>query len=116
MNNSKKIFALAALPIIMLITSAFTSFQNGNVIMIIHLEVKNFVEWKKMLDTEIAVQEKKGLKMLSIGSSIENENQIVLIEEVVNAQTAHDLLIILKSKEKENVISNLNTQLYDKGE
>jgi hypothetical protein len=115
MNNSKKIFALAALPVIMLITSAFTSFKNGKVIMIIHLQVKNFAEWKKTFDTELLVQEQNRFRMLSVCST-ENENQIVLIEEAVNAQTAHDLLIILKSKEKENVISNLNTQLYDKVE
>lgn len=116
MRNIKKTVPATLLIALMIITSAFTTFKNEKVILIITLEVKSFVEWKKGFDAGAPVREKAGIKVLSVCSSIENENQIVVIEEAANAQAAHDFLILLKSKQKEGDLSKLAVQLYNKME
>lgn len=116
MIYTNKIFAVGILSAIMAMTLAFIPFKNGKVIMIVTLEVKNFTEWKKGFDAGASVREKAGIKVLSVCSSIENENQIVVIEEAENAQSAHDFLAILKSKQKEGNMSKLEVKLYDKAE
>ncbi|MES2284068.1 MAG: hypothetical protein V4547_00185 [Bacteroidota bacterium] len=112
----KKIFTVTILSAIMATTLAFTPFKNGKVIMIVTLEVKSFTEWKKGFDAGAPVREKAGIKVLSVCSSIENENQVVVIEEAASAQAAHDFLTILKSKQKEGDLSKLDVKLYDKSE
>lgn len=116
MKNLKKIYSATILSAIMAMTLAFTPFKNGKVIMIVTLEVKSFTEWKKGFDAGVPVREKAGIKVLSVCSSIENENQIVVIEEAANAQAAHEFLTILKSKQKEGDLSKLDVKLYDKSE
>lgn len=116
MKNPKKLFTATLLSIIMLVTSAFTPPKNGKVIMIITLEVKSFTEWKKGFDAGSAIREKAGIKVVSVCSSVENENQIVVIEEAESAQAAHDFLAILKSKQKDGDISKLEIKIYDKAE
>jgi hypothetical protein len=43
--------------------------------------------------------------------SIENENQIVVIEEAPNAQAAYDFLNILKSRQKEGNVLKLAVKI-----
>lgn len=116
MKSTTKLFAVAIVSVIMATTLAFKPFKNGKVIMIVTIEVKNFTEWKKGFDAGAAIREKAGIKVLSVCSSIENENQIVVIEEAENAQSAHDFLTLLKSKQKEGSLSKLDVTLYDKAE
>jgi hypothetical protein len=116
MKNIKKIFIVSLLLITITMVSAFTSFKNGRVVMIITLEVTNFTEWKKGFDAGASVREKAGIKVLSVCSSIENENKVVVIEEAENAQAAHDFLSLLKSKQKAGDMSKLDIKLYDKAE
>jgi hypothetical protein len=116
MKNAKKIFTTVILSAILATTFAFAPFKNGKVIMIVSLEVKNFTEWKKSFDAGAPVREKAGIKVVSVCSSIENENQVVVIEEAENAQIAHDFLTIIKSKQKDGDLSKLNVKIYDKAE
>lgn len=116
MKNSKQLFTVILLSIMISVTSAFTPLKNGKVIMIVTLEVKNFIEWKKGFDAGSAIREKAGIKVLSVCSSVENENQIVVIEEAESAQAASDFLVLLKSKQKEGNMTKLEIKLYDKAE
>ena len=116
MKNVKKLIILIVASSIMAITLAFSPFKNGKVIMIVTLEAKSFTAWKKAFDAGAPVREKAGIKVLSICTSIENENQIVVIEEAENAQAAHDFLTILKSRQKEGDMNKLTVKLYDKAE
>lgn len=116
MKNSKRILTAAILLIVMTGLFAFTPFKNGKVIMILTLEVKSFPEWKKGFDAGAPFREKAGIKVLSVCTSINNPNSIVVIEEAENAQSADDFLNLLKSKQKVGEISNLAVKLYDKAE
>jgi len=116
MKNIKKIFTVAILFTVMTMTLAFTSSKNGKVIMIVSIEVKNFTEWKKMFDAGAPVREKAGIKVLSVCSLVENENQVVVIEEAESAKAANDFLSILKSKQKDGDMSKLDVKIYDKAE
>ncbi|MES2138515.1 MAG: hypothetical protein V4511_02325 [Bacteroidota bacterium] len=116
MKNTKKIVLAATLSLVIAATSAFTPFKNGKVIMIVTLEVKSYTDWKKGFDAGAPVREKAGIKVLSVCSSVENENQVVVIEEAESAQAAHDFLALLKSKQKELDLSKLDVKLYDKSE
>ncbi len=116
MKTTKTIFTTAVLSAIMALTVAFTPFKNKKVIMIVSIEVKNFTEWKKGFDGGAAIREKAGIKVLSVCSLIENENQVLVIEEAENAQAAHDFLTLLKSKQKEGEVSKLDVKIYDKEE
>ena len=68
--------------------------------MVFTLETKNFTEWKKAFDVGASVREKAAIKVLSVCRSVENENQVIVIEEAENAQSAYDFLQLLKSKQK----------------
>lgn len=116
MKNIKKMFAATVLLTVMATSIGFAPFKNGKVILIITVEVKNFTDWKKGFDAGAIVREKAGIKVLSVCSSIENENQIIVIEEAENAQSAHDFLALLKSKQKEGDLSKLEIKMYDKAE
>jgi hypothetical protein len=96
----KNILITTALIFTAFITSAFKSFDNGKVIMLITLEVKNFAEWKKNFDAGAPAREKAGIKVLNICSAPDNENFVTVIEEAENAQAAHDFLTLLKEKLK----------------
>lgn len=87
------------------VTLAFKSFNNGKVIMLISIEVKNFAEWKKSFDAGATVREKAGIRVLNVCSAIDNENHVTVIEEAENAQAAHDFLTLLKEKQKAGDIS-----------
>lgn len=100
----------------MSITSAFTAFKNGKVIMIVSIEVKNFTEWKKMFDAGAPIREKAGIKVVSVCSSVENENNVVVIEEAENVKVATDFLALLKSKQKDGDMTKLDVKMYDKAE
>lgn len=112
----KNLIIAATLFIVGLTTTAFTSSKNGKVIMIVSIEVKNFTEWKKMFDTGAPVREKAGIKVLSICSLVDNENQVIVIEEAESAKAANDFLALLKSKQKDGDMSKLDVKIYDKAE
>jgi len=112
----RKIIITVILSTTIIIASAFKPFKNGKVIMIVSIEVKNIAEWKKDFDSGAPVREKAGIKVVSVCSSIENENQLIVIEEAENAQASHDFLTLLKSKQKEGEIAKLDVKLYDKSE
>ena len=116
MKTIKILFTTTILSVIMALTVAFTPFKNKKVILIVSVEVKNFAEWKKGFDAGAPIREKAGIKVLSVCSLIENENQIVVIEEAESAQSAHDFLNLLKSKQKTGEVSKLDVKLYDKAE
>ena len=116
MKNMKKIFAVAVLFVTISIASAFTSSKNGKVIMIVSIEVKNFTEWKKMFDAGAPAREKAGIKVLSVCSLVNNENQVIVIEEAESAKAANDFLALLKSKQKDGDMSKLDVKIYDKAE
>ncbi|MES2477990.1 MAG: hypothetical protein V4561_02820 [Bacteroidota bacterium] len=113
MKYAKKLLILTALSSITMTNTAFTSLKNGKVLMIVTLEVKNFTVWKKMFDSGASVRENAGVKVISISTSLENENQIVVIEEAKSAQAAHDFLRVLQSKQKDGDMSGLDVKLYD---
>jgi hypothetical protein len=114
MTTIKKLFTASVLFAVMAVTLAFTPFKNGKVIMIVSVEVKNFAEWKKMFDAGAPVREKAGIKVLSVCSSADNENHVVVIEEAENAKAAADFLSVLKSKQKDGDMSKLDVKIYDK--
>src|SRR5262245_47370263 len=116
MKRAKKILTVAMIATVVATSSAFTSFKNGKVLMMVTIEVKDYTEWKKGFDAGAPVRERAGIKVLSVCRSIENENQIIVIEEAENAQTAHDFLTVLKSKQKAGDMSKLDIKLYDKAE
>ncbi len=116
MKTAKKAFIVASLFIVSAATLAFTPSKNGKVLMMVTIEVKDYTEWKKGFDAGAPVREKAGIKVLSICRSIENENQIIVIEEAESAQTAHDFLTVLKSRQKAGDMSKLDVKLYDKAE
>ncbi|NBV14673.1 MAG: hypothetical protein EBS07_11490 [Sphingobacteriia bacterium] len=82
--------------------------------MMVSIEVKNYADWKKMFDAGAPIREKAGIKVLSICSLVENENQVIVIEEAENAQAAHDFLSLLKSRQKEGDMTKLEVKIYNK--
>ena len=113
MKNVNKLFAVLMISIVMTTSLAFTPFKNGKVIMIVTIEVKNYMDWKQSFDKGAPIRVNAGIKVVSVCRSIENKNQVVVIEEAANAQTAHDFLSLLKSKQKEGEIEKLDIKLYD---
>ena len=81
--------------------------------MTVSIEVKNFNEWKKSFDAGAPVREKAGIKVLSICSSSENENQVLVIEEAESMKSTKDFLDVLKSKQKSGEVSKLEIKLYN---
>ncbi len=117
MKKNQILFTAAVLFFLSItMASAFPPFKNGKVVMMITLEVKNFSEWKKGFDNGSSVRDKAGIKVLSVCSSIKNENEIIVVEEAENAQAAHDFLTLLKGKQKDGDLSKLEVKLYDKVE
>jgi hypothetical protein len=116
MKNIKKTITAIIFSLVMLISLACAPFKNGKVIMIVSVEVTDFTEWKKGFDAGAPIREKAGIKVISVCSSVENENQVVVIEEAANAQVAHDFLTMLRSKQKDLNISKLEVKLYDQAE
>jgi hypothetical protein len=116
MKNLKRVVTSAA--ILFAITTAFASvpFTNGPVIMIVSLEVKNFADWKKGFDAGAHVREKAGIKVLSVCTSMDNQNKVMVIEEAANAETAYNFMTLLKSKQKVGELSALEVKVYDKSE
>jgi hypothetical protein len=113
----KKKIAFTVLSIIvMAILFAFTPFKNGKVIMIISLETKNYSEWKKAFDAGVQIREKAGIKVISICCAFENENKVTVIEEAETAQSADNFLSVLKSRQKDLGLSNLEIKVMDKME
>ncbi len=116
MKNIQQLFIVAVLTMVTVATFAFTSAKNGKIIMVVTVEVSNYAEWKKGFDAGAPVREKAGIKVVSVCRSLENENQIIVIEEADSVQSANDFLAILKSKQKAGDMSKLNVKLYDKAE
>jgi hypothetical protein len=114
MKNLKKITGVLFLFSLIMPAFAGTPFKNGKVIMIVTIEVGNFDEWKKNFDAGAPVREKAGIKVVSLCNASENPNRVIVIEEAENAQTAHDFLMLLKSKQKNGDLSKLDIKLYDK--
>ena len=115
MKKAKTTIAALTLMVIMALSSAFTSFKNGKVIMIVSIEVKNFAEWKKMFDAGAPIREKAGIKVVSICTSPEN-GKVVVIEEAESLKAAEDFLSVLKSKQKDGDIAKLEVKIFDKVE
>ncbi len=112
----KNTWIIATLLLVALTSSAFSASKNGKVIIVVSIEVNDYPTWKKSFDAGSPVRDKAGIKVLSVCSSIENQNQVMVIEEAENAQVAHDFLALLKSKQKEGEINKLIIKLYDKAE
>lgn len=103
-----KLFILASL-----LFFSFTPPKNGKVVLVISFEVKNFTEWKKGFDAGAPLREKAGIKVMSVCSTLENENQVTVIEEAENLQTANNFLAILKDKLKDDY-NKYKISIYDK--
>ncbi|MES2836239.1 MAG: hypothetical protein V4667_01845 [Bacteroidota bacterium] len=116
MKNSIKIVSVFMLSLVMSAILVAAPFKNGKVIMVVTIEVNNFAEWKKIFDAGAPVREKAGIKVVSVCTATGNENQVIIIEEAVNAQSAHDFLALLKSKQKDGDMSKLDIKMYDKVE
>ena len=116
MKNAGKIFATLLLTTIMATAFAFTPFKNGKVILMITVKTDNVTEWKKNFDKGAPIREKAGIKVISIGSSLDNDGRVLVIEEAENAQAAHNFLTVLQAKQKEGGFSLLETKLLDKVE
>lgn len=112
----KKLIVSGSLVLVSLLMFSFQSVKQGKVIMIISLEVENFSDWKKGFDAGAAVRDKAGIKVLSICSSVENKNKIVVIEEAESAEASYDFVSLLKSRQKAGDMTKLNIQLFDKAE
>jgi ABC-type molybdate transport system substrate-binding protein len=112
----KKIFIAYTLATISFTAMAFTTFKNGKVIMLVTVEVKNFTEWKKGFDAGAPIREKAGIKVITVGSAVDNENYITVIEEAENAQVANDFLNMLKEKQKSGELLKMAVKIYDKVE
>jgi len=59
---------------------------------IIQHEVKDFVEWKKVLDADMPNVEKAGAKLLGIYRSVKNPNDVTMIFEAPNAELYDTLM------------------------
>ena len=59
---------------------------------IIQHEVKDFTEWKKVLDADMPNVEKAGAKLLGIYRSVKNPNDVTMIFEAPNAEL-YDILM-----------------------
>lgn len=112
----KKIYIVASLLLAGLATLAFAPFKNGKVIMIVSIETKDLTAFKKAFDAGAPIREKAGIKVLSVCSSTENENKVIVIEEAESAQAAHDFITVLKSRQKAGDMSKLDIKMYDKVE
>ena len=66
---------------------------------------------EKGFDKGAPLRKKTKIKVWSVCLSIENENQIVVIEEAPNAQAAYDFLNILKSRQKEGNVLKLAVKI-----
>lgn len=88
--------------------------KGGKVILIVSIEVKNAVEWKKAFDAGAPAREKAGIKVLSISSALENENQITVVEEAASEQSAKDFLNILKSRQKAGDMNSVDVKIMDR--
>lgn len=95
---------------------AFTSNKEGKIIMSITVEVKDFTSWKKGFDAGADIREKAGIKVISIGTALDNKNQVMLLEEAENVEVANKFINMLKSKEKDGDMSKLEVKLFDKAE
>jgi hypothetical protein len=118
-NQMKKIYKtimILMLSGVMITALAFTRIKNKGVIIAVNLEVKNFTEWKKTFDSGAAVREKAGIRVITVCSSLQNENQVMVIEEADNEKSATDFLAVLKSKQKEGDIAKLDVKIYNREE
>ena len=95
---------------------AFTSTKQGKIVLTVSVEVKDFSTWKKGFDAGAAIREKAGIKVISIGTALDNKNQVMLLEEAENVDVANKFINMLKSKEKDGDMSKLEVKLFDKVE
>jgi hypothetical protein len=112
----KKILTMTVVCAMIAITTAFAAFKNGKVVLMVEVEVPNFTEWKTKFDAGASVREKAGIKVISICTSVENPNHVLVVEEAENAQAAHDFVTVLKSRQKAGDVSKMNIKMYDKAE
>lgn len=112
----KRILSISIFTMLSVLAFAGTSFKNGKVVMMVSVEVKDYNTWKLGFDAGAPVREKAGIKVISICRAIDNANKVVVVEEAENAQSAHDFLNLLKSKQKAGEISNIEVKLFDKVE
>ncbi|HEX6889434.1 MAG TPA: hypothetical protein VF141_02030 [Chryseolinea sp.] len=59
---------------------------------IIQHEVKDFAEWKKVLDADLPNVEKAGAKLIGIYRSLKNPNDVTMIFEAPNAELYDKLM------------------------
>ncbi|MES2560040.1 MAG: hypothetical protein V4590_09890 [Bacteroidota bacterium] len=111
----KNLFLLFAFATSFAVALAGTPFNNGKVVLLVTIEVKDFDTWKKNFDSGAAIREKAGIKVISICASPENPNMLTIIEEAENAQAAHDFILKLKAvRQKQGDNGTLNVQMLDK--
>jgi hypothetical protein len=111
---SKNLIIAITLFMTALTTISFTASKGGKVIMMITIEVKNAAEWKKNFDAGAPVREKAGIKVISICSAFDNENQITVIEEATSEKAANDFLAVLKARQQAGDMTKLEIKLFDK--
>ncbi len=112
----KKIITMTIVCAALAITTAFAAFKNGKVVLMIEVDVPNFTEWKTKFDAGAQVREKAGIKVISICTSVEKPNHILVVEEAENAQVAHDFVTVLKSRQKAGDMLKMSIKMYDKAE
>jgi hypothetical protein len=110
----KNLIIAGTLFVVALTTMAFTTLKDGKVIMMVSIEVKNAVEWKKSFDAGAPIREKAGIKVISICSALDNENHITIIEEAANEKTANDFLAVLKAKQQTGDMAKMDVKLFAK--
>ncbi len=107
MKKIQQFMGAVMLSLITFSASASTPVTDGKVIMVVTLEVTDYTQWRKDFDAASAVREAAGIKVLSVCRSLENENQITVIEEVESARKANEFIALLKSKQKDPSMSKL---------
>ena len=110
----KNLIITGTLFIVALTTMAFTTLKDGKVIMMVSIEVKNAVEWKKSFDAGAPIREKAGIKVISIFSAMDNETNITVIEEAANEKAANDFLTVLKAKQQAGNMTKMDVKLFAK--
>src|SRR5687767_12197714 len=114
MKLTKKLFAVLFLFTVMATVFAFTPADDKKVVMIISIEVKNAVEWKKNFDNGAPVREKSGITVLSVCNSAENPNQVVIVEEAPTTEAANNFINVLKGKKDSGELLQLDAKVYSK--
>jgi hypothetical protein len=107
-----KIIATVILSTLLGMTLGFTPDHNKAII-VVNAEVKDYNAWKKGFDAGAPIREKAGIKVLTVASSEEDQNKVIVVEEAASMQAAKDFLVLLKSKQKEDIFVKFDIKLFE---